>query len=318
MLTTTTTTHGGRSGATDATEPIASPAIVSRGLTKRFGAVTAVEDLSFEVRPGHVTGFLGPNGAGKSTTMRMLLGLVHPTAGTVTVLGLPYASLDRPATTVGAVLEVQSFHPLRTGRNHLRVLAAASGVPDARVDEVLEIVDLTAAAGRKAGGYSLGMRQRLALAAALLGDPRVLVLDEPANGLDPQGIRWLREFLRWFAGRGNAVFVSSHLLSEMAQMADEVIVIDHGRLVRQGSIAELTGGRSSLRVASPDHEALGRALIAAGLEPRNDDGGYLVADAPADLVGEIALHAGVALSELATQESTLEDAFLELTEGAQR
>jgi ABC-2 type transport system ATP-binding protein len=318
LTTTTTTTQAGRPGATAPTEPIASPVIVARGLTKRFGAVTAVDDLTFEVRPGRVTGFLGPNGAGKSTTMRMVLGLVHPTAGTVTVLGLPYSSLDRPATTVGAVLEVQSFHPLRTGRNHLRVLAAASGVPDARVDDVLEIVDLTPAAGRKAGGYSLGMRQRLALAAALLGDPRVLVLDEPANGLDPQGIRWLREFLRWFAGRGNAVFVSSHLLSEMAQVADEVIVIDHGRLVRQGSIAELTGGRSSLRVASPDHEALGRALIAAGLEPRDDHGGYLVADAPADLVGEIASLAGVAISELATHESTLEDVFLELTEGAQR
>ena len=291
---------------------------MARGLTKRFGAVTAVEDLSFEVRPGRVTGFLGPNGAGKSTTMRMVLGLVHPTAGSATVLGLPYASLDRPATAVGAVLEVQSFHPLRTGRNHLRVLAAASGVPDARVDEVLEIVDLEGAADRKAGGYSLGMRQRLALAAALLGDPRVLVLDEPANGLDPQGIRWLREFLRSFAGRGNAVLVSSHLLSEMAQMADDVIVIDRGRLVRQGSIAELTGGRSSLRVVSPDHEALGRALIAAGFEPRATTTGYLVADAPADLVGEIALHAGVALSELTPRETTLEEAFLELTEGAER
>ena len=314
----TTTNQTGSAAPAGAAEPIASPAIVARGLTKRFGAVTAVEDLSFEVRPGLVTGFLGPNGAGKSTTMRMVLGLVYPTAGTATVLGLPYASLDRPATAVGAVLEVQSFHPLRTGRNHLRVLAAASGVPDRKVDEVLEIVDLEGAADRKAGGYSLGMRQRLALAAALLGDPRVLVLDEPANGLDPQGIRWLREFLRWFAGRGNAVFVSSHLLSEMAQMADDVIVIDQGRLVRQGSIAELTGGRSSLRVVSPDHEGLGRALIAAGLEPRSDDGGYLVADAPADLVGEIALHAGVTLSELAPRETTLEDAFLELTEGAER
>ena len=279
----TTTNQTGSAAPAGATEPIASPAIVARGLTKRFGAVIAVEDLSFEVRPGLVTGFLGPNGAGKSTTMRMVLGLVHPTAGTATVLGLPYASLDRPATAVGAVLEVQSFHPLRTGRNHLRVLAAASGVPDGTVDDVLEIVDLEGAADRKAGGYSLGMRQRLALAAALLGDPRVLVLDEPANGLDPQGIRWLREFLRWFAGRGNAVFVSSHLLSEMAQMADDVIVIDHGRL-----------------------------------EPRSDDGGYLVADAPADLVGEIALHAGVALSELAPRETTLEEAFLELTEGAER
>jgi ABC-2 type transport system ATP-binding protein len=316
MLTATTTTEA---VAATATEPIASPAVAVRGLTKRFGTVAAVEDLSFEVRPGHVTGFLGPNGAGKSTTMRMVLGLVRPTAGTATVLGLPYASLDRPAMTVGAVLEVQSFHPLRTGRNHLRVLAAASGVPDGRVDEVLEIVDLEGAADRKAGGYSLGMRQRLALAGALLGDPRVLVLDEPANGLDPQGIRWLREFLQRFAARGNAVLVSSHLLWEMDQMADEVVVIDRGRLVRQGTIADLTGGRASLRVSSPDREALGRALIAAGLEPRTDDEGvYIVTDAPGDLVGEIALHAGVALSELTTQELTLEDAFLELTEGADR
>ncbi len=306
-------------GVPPSAEPIGSPAIAVRALTKRFGAVTAVDDLSFEVRPGCVTGFLGPNGAGKSTTMRMVLGLVRPTAGSATVLGLPYASLDRPASAVGAVLEVQSFHPLRTGRNHLRVLAAASGLAGARVDEVLEIVDLAGAGDRKAGGYSLGMRQRLALAGALLGDPRVLVLDEPANGLDPLGIRWLREFLRSFAARGNAVLVSSHLLSEMAQMADEVVVIDRGRLVLQGAIDVVTGGRSSIRVSSPDHEALGRALIAAGLEPRPDvDGGYSVADAPGDLVGEIALQAGVALSELTPRETTLEDAFLELTEGAER
>ena len=298
--------------------PIGSPAIAVRGLTKRFGAVTAVDDLTFEVRPGCVTGFLGPNGAGKSTTMRMVLGLVRPTAGSATVLGLPYASLDRPASAVGAVLEVQSFHPLRTGRNHLRVLAAASGLPVARVDEVLEIVDLAGAARRKAGGYSLGMRQRLALAGALLGDPRVLVLDEPANGLDPQGIRWLREFLRWFSARGNAVLVSSHLLSEMDHMADEVVVIDHGRLVRQGAVADLTSGRSSLRVSSPDHEALARALIAAGLEPHLDDGAYVLAGVSGDLIGEIALQAGVPLSQLTPRDITLEDAFLELTEGADR
>ncbi|HVF08487.1 MAG TPA: ATP-binding cassette domain-containing protein [Actinomycetota bacterium] len=306
-------------GAGPTIDPVGSPAIAARGLTKRFGAVTAVDDLTFEVRPGRVTGFLGPNGAGKSTTMRMVLGLVRPTAGSATVLGLPFASLDRPACAVGAVLEVQSFHPLRTGRDHLRVIAAATGLPDTRVDEVLEIVDLSAATDRRAGGYSLGMRQRLALAGALLGDPRVLVLDEPANGLDPQGIRWLREFLRRFAARGNTVLVSSHLLSEMAQMADEVIVIEHGRLLRQGAIADLTGGRSSLRVSSHDHEALGRALIAAGLVPRADhEGGYVLAGATGDLVGEIALHAGVALSELTTRELTLEDAFLELTEGADR
>ena len=298
---------------------IGSPAIAARGLTKRFGRVQAVDDLSFEVRPGRVTGFLGPNGAGKSTTMRMVLGLVRPTAGSATVLGLPYASIERPATAVGAVLEVQSFHPQRTARNHLRVLAAASGVPDARVDEVLALVDLMDAADRKAGGYSLGMRQRLGLAGALVGDPRVLILDEPANGLDPQGIRWLREFLRQFAANGNAVLVSSHLLSEMAQMADEVIVIDHGRLVRQGSLAELTSGHASVRVAAADHGGLRAALVAAGLQPRVDGGGaFVVTGADADGIGRIAAAEGIALTQLAAQKSTLEDAFLELTEGAER
>ena len=297
---------------------IGSPAIAARGLTKRFGRVQAVDDLSFEVRPGRVTGFLGPNGAGKSTTMRMVLGLVRPTAGSATVLGLPYASIERPATAVGAVLEVQSFHPQRTARNHLRVLAAASGVPDARVDEVLALVDLMDAADRRAGGYSLGMRQRLGLAGALLGDPRVLILDEPANGLDPQGIRWLREFLLEFAANGNAVLVSSHLLSEMAQMADEVIVVDHGRLVRQGSLADLTAGHASVRVAADDGAALQAALVVAGLEPRVDDEAFVVTGAEAGHVGRIAAAEGIALTQLTSQESTLEDAFLELTEGAER
>jgi ABC-2 type transport system ATP-binding protein len=226
--------------ATDATTAIGSPAIAARGLTKRFGSVSAVEDLSFEVEPGRVTGFVGPNGAGKSTTLRMLLGLVEPDAGTASVLGLPYGSTDLPARTVGAVLEVQSFHPLRSGRNHLRVLATASGIDGSKVDEVLATVGLGDAADRKAGGYSLGMRQRLGLAAALLGDPAVLVLDEPANGLDPHGMRWLRETLRGFADDGKAVLISSHLLGEMAQTADDVIVVDRGRLRFQGSVADLT------------------------------------------------------------------------------
>jgi ABC-2 type transport system ATP-binding protein len=230
--------------------PIGSPSLSVRGLTKRFADVTAVGDLSFEVKPGRVTGFLGPNGAGKSTTLRMILGLVTPTAGTASVLGMPYRDLDDPARTVGAVLETQSFNPLRSGRNHLRVLAAAEGVPDDRVETVLELVDLAGARNQKAGTYSLGMRQRLALAAALLGDPRILILDEPANGLDPLGIRWLREFLRRFAGRGNAVLVSSHQLGEMEQMADEAIVIHRGRLVRQASMSELTArGSKSLEDA---------------------------------------------------------------------
>jgi ABC-2 type transport system ATP-binding protein len=227
---------------------IGSPAISVRGITKRFGAVTAVDDLSFEVRPGIVTGFLGPNGAGKSTTLRIVLGLVSPTEGTATVLGMPYRSLPEPARAGGAVLERQSFNPLRSGRSHLRVLADAAGIDAYRVDEVLEQVGL-AAARRRAGKYSLGMRQRLALGAALLGDPRVLILDEPANGLDPSGIRWLRDLLRGFAAEGNAVLVSSHVLSEMAQLADEAIVINHGRLIRQAPMHELANGARSLEDA---------------------------------------------------------------------
>ena len=234
--------NGERTGSGGAR--VGSPAVSVRGLTKRFGDVTAVEDLTFEVRPGVVTGFLGPNGAGKSTTLRMILGLVGPSAGSASVVGMPYRDLESPARTVGAVLETQSFNPLRTGRNHLRVMAAAEGIGDARVDAALELVDLSAAANRKAGKYSLGMRQRLALAGALLGDPSILILDEPANGLDPLGIRWLRDFLQRFAAGGNAVLVSSHQLGEMEQMADEAVVIYGGRLVRQASIAAMTAGGS--------------------------------------------------------------------------
>jgi ABC-2 type transport system ATP-binding protein len=229
--------------------PIGSPAITVRGVTKRFGDATAVDNLSFEVRPGIVTGFIGPNGAGKSTTLRIVLGLVAPTGGTATVLGVPYRSLSEPARTVGAVLETQSFNPLHSGRSHLRVIADAAGIDRHRVEDVLGHVGLAAVARRRAGKYSLGMRQRLALGAALLGDPRVLILDEPANGLDPSGIRWLRDLLRGRAARGDAVLVSSHVLSEMAQLVDEAIVINHGRLVRQAPIRELTNGASSLEDA---------------------------------------------------------------------
>ncbi len=231
-----------QTGTKDQARQLGSPAIVARRLTKRFGQMTAVDGLSFEAVPGKVTGFVGPNGAGKSTTLRMLLGLVEPDDGSATILGLPYASLEDPITVAGAVLEVQSFHPLRSGRNHLRVLAAAAEIDNGRVDEVLEMVGMTAAARRKAGSYSLGMRQRLGLAAALLGDPSVLILDEPANGLDPHGIRWLRQTLRDLAAEGKAVLVSSHQLDEVARMADDVIVIDRGRVLRHGTLAELTGG----------------------------------------------------------------------------
>jgi ABC-2 type transport system ATP-binding protein len=305
------TTHAEVHAASNET---GSPAIVARGLTKQFGDVAAVRDLSFAVRPGGVTGFLGPNGAGKSTTLRMLVGLVRPTAGEATVLGMPYSSLDHPMRAVGTVLETQSFHPLRSGRNHLRVLAAASGIPPVRVDEVLEQVGLKDVVGRKAGKYSLGMRQRLGLAGALLGDPQVLILDEPANGLDPQGIRWLREFLRGFASGGKAVLVSSHLLAEMAQMADEVIVIHRGRMIRQGSIDDLTNGGSLLRVASPQADRLANALESDGMSVKRDGAGRLtVRGGSAERVGELAIAAGIPLFELSHEQGTLEDVFLELT-----
>jgi ABC-2 type transport system ATP-binding protein len=294
---------------------LGSPAVSVRGLTKRFGSVRAVDDLSLEVHPGVVTGFLGPNGAGKSTTLRMILGLVTPSEGSASVLGMPYRSLPEPTRTVGAVLETQSFNPLRTGRNHLRVLAAASDIGERRVDQVLELVGLEAAARRNAGTYSLGMRQRLGLAAALLGEPRILILDEPANGLDPQGIRWLRDLLRRFAAEGNAVLVSSHVLTEMAQLADEAIVINRGRLVRQASVSELTSDSRELVVVTPDAGRLAAALSERGLGVVSRDGDELhVSGADAARVGMIAFETGVPVLGLAEKESSLEDAFLELTE----
>jgi ABC-2 type transport system ATP-binding protein len=294
---------------------LGSPAISVRGVTKRFGKVTAVDDLSLEVHPGVVTGFLGPNGAGKSTTLRIVLGLVAPTEGSATVLGMPYRSLPEATKTVGAVLETQSFNPLRSGRNHLRALAAASGIPQGRVDEVLEQVGLEAAARRNAGTYSLGMRQRLGLAAALLGEPRVLILDEPANGLDPQGIRWLRDLLRGFAREGNAVLVSSHVLTEMAQLADEAIVINRGRLVRQASIAELTHGSRQLSVVTSEAPRLAAVLRERGLGVvSTGDGELRVSGGDAERVGMIAFESRVPVLGLAEKETSLEDAFLELTE----
>ena len=235
------------------------PVLSVESLTKRFGAVAAVDDLSFALRPGAVTGFLGPNGAGKTTTLRMVLGLAAPTAGRALVFGRPYAALDRPATRVGAVLEAADLHPGRTGRDHLRVLARAARLPPGRVDEVLALVDLTAAAGRRAGAYSLGMRQRLALAAALLGEPELLILDEPGNGLDPEGVRWLRDFLRAFAAGGRTVLVSSHHLAEIAQTVDEVVIINRGRLVAASPLGELAPESSSLEDVFLDLTAEPRA-----------------------------------------------------------
>jgi ABC-2 type transport system ATP-binding protein len=220
--------------------------VVVSGLTKSFGAVKAVEDLSFTVEPGSITGFLGPNGAGKTTTLRVLLGLAAPSAGEALVLGRRYADLEAPLHRVGAVLESGDFDPGRSGRNHLRTLATAAALPPARVDEVLELVDLPSAAGRRVRTYSLGMRQRLGLAAALLGDPELLILDEPANGLDPAGIHWLRRFLRTFAAGGGTVLVSSHVLAETAQTVDGVVIIDRGRIVGTGSLDELTAGGLAL------------------------------------------------------------------------
>jgi ABC-2 type transport system ATP-binding protein len=283
-------------------------------LTKRYGKTLAVEDLSFTVQPGTITGFLGPNGAGKSTTLRSIVGLVHPTSGRTAVLGKPYPELDRPAQRVGTVLESFDAHPGRSGRNHLRVLAVAAGIPRTRVDEVLTLVDMTGAGSRRVKGYSLGMRQRLGLAAALLGDPEVLVLDEPANGLDPQGMRWLRDFLRSLAAGGRTILISSHVLAEIAQTVDEVVIIHRGHLIRQASMREVEAmAAGATRVRSPDAERLASALVVAGLEVRTLDDGALAVGGPQERVGEVAAAHGVVLHELTTERATLEEIFLELT-----
>lgn len=284
-------------------------------LTKRFRKTVAVDDLSFKVRDGAITGFLGPNGAGKTTTLRVILGLVHPSAGRATVMGRLYRQLESPTQQVGAVLEATDFHPGRSGRNHLRVLAAATGIPRSRVEEVLQVVDLQGPAGRRAGGYSLGMRQRLSLAGALLGDPRVLVLDEPANGLDPQGIRWLREFLRSLAAEGRTIFISSHVLAEIEQIVDEVVIIHRGKFVVQATTAELVArAAGGIRARSPQVDQLRAALEEAGVKVASSEGDLLtLADATTARVGEIAAAKGIVLHELVAESSTLEEAFLDLT-----
>jgi ABC-2 type transport system ATP-binding protein len=284
-------------------------------LTKRFRKTVAVDDLSFKIREGAITGFLGPNGAGKTTTLRVILGLVHPTAGRATVMGRLYRQLESPTQQVGAVLEATDFHPGRSGRNHLRVLAAETGIPRSRVEEVLQVVDLQGAAGRRAGGYSLGMRQRLSLAGALLGDPRILVLDEPANGLDPQGIRWLREFLRSLAAEGRTIFISSHVLAEVEQIVDEVVIIHRGKFVVQATTAELVArAAGGIRARSPQADRLRAALEEAGVKVASSEGDLLtLADATTAQVGEIAAAKGIVLHELVAESSTLEEAFLDLT-----
>jgi ABC-2 type transport system ATP-binding protein len=292
------------------------PEISVERLTKRYGETLAVDDLSFTVDAGRVTGFLGPNGSGKSTTMRALLGLIRPTTGRALVQGKPFHELSNPVRTVGASLDARDVHPGRTGRSHLRTLSAAAGLPNSRVDEVLEMTELTPARDRRVKGYSMGMRQRLALAAALLGDPKILMLDEPANGLDPQGMRWLRDILVALAAEGRAVLISSHVLSEVEQTVDSVVVIGVGRLVMQGSLQDLVAGdqRPAL-VRSPRMDELRVLLEQAGAsavrEGRADT--MLVHGSSLEQIGMIAAEHGIAVFELTRAVSTLEDRFLELT-----
>lgn len=282
-------------------------------LTKRFGKVLAVDDVSFALEQGTITGFLGPNGAGKTTTLRMIVDLVRPTRGTARVLGGPYRDLARPWTKVGALLDASGFHPGRSGRNALRVVARASRIPDARVEEVLDMVELSGAAGRAVKGYSTGMRQRLALACVLLGDPEVLILDEPANGLDPEGMRWLRTFLRRRVAEGGTVLVSSHVLAEVEQTVDDVIIISKGRLVAQGPIAELAvGAVAVVRCRTPQAERLEELLRARGAAVNRLESALAIRGPSAADVGQVALEHGIVLHELLTEQPSLEDLFLQI------
>jgi len=290
--------------------------IEASGLTKRYGTALAVDGLSFTVPPSQVTGFLGPNGAGKSTTMRLILGLDAPDAGSVTVSGQPYARYRRPLFEVGALLEARSFNGGRSAYNHLRCLAASNGIGRRRVVEVLDLVGLDQVARRRAGGFSLGMGQRLGIAAALLGDPGVLVLDEPVNGLDPDGVAWIRELLKSLAAEGRTVLISSHLMSEMQNTADRLIIIGHGRLIAQAAIGELlaTSSGSYVRVRSPNADELAAALEARGATvARVGDGTLAVTGATTDTIGEIARARGFTLAELAAHQASLEERYMELT-----
>ncbi len=290
-------------------------AIRAESLTKRFGDVLAVDDLSFELERGTITGFLGPNGAGKTTTLRMVLGLAAPTSGRALVFGRPYAELVEPSRRVGAALEAADFHPGRSGRDHLRMLAEAVDLPPSRVEEVLRLVELEGAARRRVKTYSLGMRQRLGLAAALLGDPEVLILDEPANGLDPAGVRWLRDFLRDFAAGQRTVLISSHVLAEVAQTVDDVVIINHGKLITESPLEALTArATGSVRVRTPDPSKLGDALARGGIAfSAGHDHMLLAYGTTREHVGDIAFAAGVPIHELSAESSSLEDIFLGLT-----
>jgi ABC-2 type transport system ATP-binding protein len=303
---------------TTGVSPVATP-IVVEGLTKRYGNVKAVDDLSFSVRAGAVTGFLGPNGAGKTTALKMIVGLARPTAGRALIDGNAVVAVKADANLLGVYIEPCGAHPGRSARNHLRALAAMAGLPRSRVDEVLALVGLEQAAGRRVGTYSTGMRQRLGLASAVLGYPQLLVLDEPLNGLDPQGIRWLRTFLRQYAASGKTVLLSSHVLSEAAQTVDDIVVIHKGRLVRQGSIDELAQlGGGGVLVSTPTRERLAAAVLRAGGQVEFQDGAgrLLIEGLDAAQVGELAHDERVVLHQLAPHESSLEDVFFTLTEEA--
>ena len=288
------------------------------GLTKHFGTVVAVDNLSFTVQPGRVTGFLGPNGSGKTTTLRMLLGLVHPSAGTATIGGRHYQDLDNPSGVVGAVLEASSFHPARRARTHLRMAARAGGHDQRRADEVLELVGLTADAKRKVGGFSMGMRQRLELATALIGDPDILVLDEPSNGLDPQGIAWLRDFMRFLAGEGRTVLVSSHLLAEMAQTIDDAVIVSFGQLKAQGTLEEITSGMTGMvmKARTPEADRLCTVLTEAKIAFRRLTNDEVAMDGVTpEQVGPLLASNQIILYELAHEGVDLESVFLSLTAG---
>jgi ABC-2 type transport system ATP-binding protein len=288
--------------------------IEASGLTKRYGSTLAVDDLSFRVRPGAVTGFLGPNGAGKSTTMRMILGLDRPNSGEVRIGGRRYQELRDPLRTVGALLDARWVHPNRSARAHLRWLARSNGLPESRVDEVLETVGLTAVAGKRAGAFSLGMSQRLGIAGALLGDPEVLLFDEPVNGLDPEGILWIRRIMQRLAGEGRTVFVSSHLLSEMSLTATELVVIGRGRLIAQGPTAGFVDGAETVHVRAPRLDLLASALRDADLPVSEVPGeAALSVNGTAEQVGEIAAANGLVLHELSRHRGSLEEAFMEIT-----
>jgi len=288
------------------------------GLTKVFGSTRAVDDLTCTIEPGVVTGFLGPNGAGKTTTMRMILGLDHPSAGTATIDGRPYRELAEPMRHVGGLLEAKQTHPNRSVRAHLRWIAATHRLPTKRIDEVLDMVGLDTVAAKRAGTLSLGMSQRLGIAAALLGDPPVLLFDEPVNGLDPEGIRWVRTLMRTLAGEGRTVFVSSHLLAEMSNTADRLVVIGRGKLIASTTVSEFVGRADTVRVRSPQLDLLRRVLTDAGITVDDDAeaSALLVRAAAGEVVGELAARNGITLHELTSQQVSLEDAYMKLTDDA--